>query len=182
MPQDPVRELHQLAYERAATLLDRQRARLMETRTNGSILIAATALAASFLGRWSLDKGEGTFAELAIAAFALGILFGVAPLWPVMITPRSGQRGLIARLLPHIEAWSMTEERAWRRGPTGKEILAIDDQKAATAQATLALLLTECLEANSRIVRRRSTWVVGCAICLAAQTLFWIANAAAKGS
>ena len=86
-------DVDKLAYERASATLDHQCARLSEIRTNSSILLAATALVATFLGKWSLDKGEGTFGDLAIAAFVVGILCGIAPSGPSSKPRRRGYEG-----------------------------------------------------------------------------------------
>ena len=180
MADTPVPALHVLAYERAAAILGHQRARLSEIRTNSSVLLAATALVASFLGTWSLDKGEGMFGALALGIFALGILCGIAPVWPVIHTSGSGLRGLLARVLPHHDAAKQTEGLLWRRGPTVRDILAMESDGTPNAHARLAIELSDCVAGNDRIIHRRSAWVVACALLLAAQVLLWIVNALAE--
>jgi hypothetical protein len=177
---DHATAVHALAYERATAVLDHQRARLSEIRTNASILLAATALVASFLGNWSLDKGEGTFAGLALGAFVLGIFCGIAPVWPVIQTPRAGLRGLLSRLVPPALAIKVTGGLSWRRGPTIQDVLAMDDGGVGGAYATLAVALSDCAAENDKIINRRSAWVVACGVLLAVQVVLWIANALAE--
>jgi hypothetical protein len=145
MADNPATAVSALAYERAAAVLDHQRARLSEIRTNSSILLAATALAASFLGDWSLDKGEGAFAGLALGAFVLGILCGIAPVWPVIQTPRAGLRGVLSRLVSPGVALRLTGGLSWRRGPTAQDVLAMDHDGVGSAYATLAVALSDCV-------------------------------------
>jgi hypothetical protein len=180
MVDDPVPVLHRLAYERAVAVLDHQRARLSEIRTNSSILLAATALVASFLGKWSLDKGDGTFGALALGAFVLGVLCGIAPVWPVVQTPRAGLRGLLSRLMSPSTAAKLTGGLLWGRGPTVRDILAMEKDGPASAYATLAIALSDCAAENDKIINRRSAWVVACGLCLAAQVVLWVVNALAE--
>ena len=179
MAVDPLPDLHALAYERAVAILDHQRARLSEIRTNSSILLAATALVASFLGEWSLDKGEGAFGALALGAFVVGILCGIMPVWPVIQTPRAGLRGLLSRVLPANVAAKLTGGLLWRRGPTAHDILGMEDDRTTSTQVRLAAALGDCVGDNDKIINRRSTWVVACGLFLSAQVVFWVANALA---
>jgi hypothetical protein len=180
MTNDPS-DLPRLAYERASWLLEYQRARVTETRSNSSILIVATALVASFLGKWSLDKGEGTLATLGLVAFALGILCGIAPMWPIIVLPTAGMTGLLSRIVPdRVRHRLLNAGPVWDRGPGAKDILAMSDQESAAALTTLAIKFTECAEVNERILRRRTKWLIACKLCLAAQVLLWIANALAS--
>jgi hypothetical protein len=172
--------LHKLAYERAAAVLDHQRARLSEIRTNSSILLAATALVASFLGDWSLDKGEGTFGVLALGTFVLGILCGIAPVWPVIQAQNAGLRGLLSHLLSPRAAKRLTGNLTWGRGPSAREILAMTDVGTATAYARVAAALGDCAAENDSIINRRSAWVVACGLLLAAQVVLWVGNALAQ--
>lgn len=167
-------DVDKLAYERASATMDHQRARLSEIRTNSSILLAATALVASFLGKWSLDKGEGTFGDLAIAAFVLGILCGIAPVWPVIQTPAAGLRGLLSLVISRDTSARVTGGLLWGRGPSVPEILGMD---RTNAYELVAKELDACASNNDKIIRRRSAWVVGCGLFLAAQVLLWIVNA-----
>jgi hypothetical protein len=167
-----------LAYERASARLDQQRARLSEIRTNASILIAATALVASFLGKWSLDKGEGVFGRVALVAFVLGILCGIAPVWPVLETSQAGVRGLLSRVTSADSAAKLTGGLLWGRGPTVAEVLTIDEPRV---YEELATALDRCASDNEKIIVRRSTWVVGCGTFLAVQVVLWIVNGLAEG-
>jgi hypothetical protein len=173
---DPVAAVDALAYERAVALVEQQRARLSEIRTNSSILIAATALVASFLGKWSLDKGEGTFGGLALGAFVLGILCGVAPIWPVIQTPGAGVRGLLSRIFSPSVAMKLTGGLWWRRGPTVQDILSMEPRGEASAYRRLAVALSDYAAENDKIINRRTTWVVACGGLLAVQVVLWIAN------
>jgi hypothetical protein len=165
--------IDQLAYERITATLDHQRARLSEIRTNSSILLAATALVASFLGKWSLDKGEGTFSAVALAAFVLGILCGIAPVWPVTQTPDTGLRGIVSRVPLRNVATKLNKGPFWRRGPTVPEILGME---ATSAYEQLATALSRLAADNDRIINRRSSWVAACGVLLAAQVLLWVTN------
>jgi hypothetical protein len=179
MTDDSRARLSEVAYERASAQLDHQRARLSEIRTNASILLAATALVASFLGEWSLDKGEGAFGALALGAFVLGVLFGIAPVWPVLQTESEHSDALVARI-SRAAAKLIPGHDVWGRGPSVDEIIDMNDDPPGSALACAATKMSECAEVNSRITDRRSAWVVGCGALLAVQVLCWVANAIAE--
>jgi hypothetical protein len=61
--------LELLAYELALRALDQQEAALVELRSRTGILLAASALTASFLGAPALSGGLDVPVALALAAF-----------------------------------------------------------------------------------------------------------------
>src|SRR5438552_1063258 len=74
--------LSQLAYELSLNGLERQERVLDELRARTGTMLAASALAASFLGVRAADGGERLLAGLAIAAFAASIGSGTYVLLP----------------------------------------------------------------------------------------------------
>jgi hypothetical protein len=66
-------ELERVAYEASLRSLDRQEQLVNEIRSRTGVLIAASALAASFLGRPALDQGNGVLIFVALASFAISI-------------------------------------------------------------------------------------------------------------
>jgi hypothetical protein len=157
--------------------LAHQRARLSKVRTNSSILLASTALVASFLGEWSLDKDAGMFGWFALAALAFGIVCGVAPVWPVIDEKDPGLLSrLLSRVLPDCVVAKLNVGLVWRRGPGVGDILRMEQDGTPHAHARLAERLGACVGDNDKIIVTRSWWVVACAVLLAAQVALWIAN------
>jgi hypothetical protein len=73
----------QLAYEAALRRLDKQESVLNEVRARTGILLAASSLAASFLGRDALERPASTvIAVLALLAFVVSIGASVYVLIP----------------------------------------------------------------------------------------------------
>jgi hypothetical protein len=66
-------ELAQLAYEASVRRLDKQEEVLGELRSRTGILLAASSLAVSVLGRPAADTGSAAFAALAVLAFAISM-------------------------------------------------------------------------------------------------------------
>jgi hypothetical protein len=66
-------ELERVAHDAALRSLDRQEQLVNELRSRTGIVIAASSLAASFLGRPALDKGSAPLFVAALAAFALSV-------------------------------------------------------------------------------------------------------------
>src|SRR5829696_4251761 len=77
------RQASVLAYEQANGRLQRQVARLAEGRSMASFLLAATGVAASFLGDNALESGVGAWQALALATLVVGVLCGIQPLRPI---------------------------------------------------------------------------------------------------
>ena len=76
-------DLERLAYETALRALDKQEGLLEELRARTGILLAASSLAASFLGRDAFqDPGSTTVAILALAAFVVSVAASVYILMP----------------------------------------------------------------------------------------------------
>jgi hypothetical protein len=66
-------ELAELAYAAALRALDKQEEVLSEIRSRTGVLLAASSLAVSFLGRSAIDQGNPVVVSLAIAAFAVSV-------------------------------------------------------------------------------------------------------------
>ena len=76
-------ELEKLAYEAALRSLDKQERLLEELRTRTGVLLAASSLAASFLGQPAFRHPEPRgLAIAALAAFVISIGAGVSILLP----------------------------------------------------------------------------------------------------
>jgi hypothetical protein len=76
-----VEPLEQLAYETALRALDQQETLLAEVRARTATLMAASSVAASFLGRGAL-AGRGWVAACGVVAFAVSIAAGLYVLAP----------------------------------------------------------------------------------------------------
>jgi len=76
-------DLERLAYEAALRALDKQEGLLEELRARTGILLAASSLAASFLGRDAFqDPGSTTVSILALASFVVSVAASVYILMP----------------------------------------------------------------------------------------------------
>lgn len=76
-------DLERLAYEAALRALDKQEGLLEELRARTGILLAASSLAASFLGRDAFqDPGSTTVSILALAGFVVSVAASVYILMP----------------------------------------------------------------------------------------------------
>ena len=74
--------LEELAYEVALRALEKQERVLDELRARTGLLLAASSVAASFLGGRAIDDGNAIFVWLALGAFAatvLGCVFVLVP-------------------------------------------------------------------------------------------------------
>src|SRR5918992_1767846 len=81
-PHDDKGALDQLAYERSARALERQERTLDELRARTGILLAASSLAASFLGARAADAGSGWLTFAALGAFVASIVLMAVILMP----------------------------------------------------------------------------------------------------
>lgn len=76
-------QFEQLAYEAALRRLDKQESVLNEVRARTGILLAASSLAASFLGRDAFEQpASAAIAVLALLAFVVSIVASVYVLIP----------------------------------------------------------------------------------------------------
>jgi hypothetical protein len=75
-------EFERLAYEAALRALDKQESVLDELRSRTGVLLAASALAASFLGRDAFRDPAPALASVALAAFMAAIAASVYILVP----------------------------------------------------------------------------------------------------
>lgn len=74
--------LPQLAFDASLRALDKQEQLLNEIRARTGLLVAASSLAASFLGEPALSEGRRVVGILALAAFALSIGLSIYVLIP----------------------------------------------------------------------------------------------------
>jgi hypothetical protein len=75
-------DLAQIAYEASQRALDKQERLLDEIRSRTGLLLAASSLAASFLGRPALEAEPASLAVLALVAFLLSIATSIYVLLP----------------------------------------------------------------------------------------------------
>ena len=74
--------LGRLAYDAALRSLDKQEELLNELRARTGLLLAASSLAASFLGRPALDRANGYVVVLALVVFGISVVASVTVLLP----------------------------------------------------------------------------------------------------
>jgi hypothetical protein len=167
----------ELAFELAKSRLDRQVARLVELRTNGSILIAATALVASFLGRTSIDRsGLNTPNWVALAFVVAGVLTGIRPLWPVRDQSARGSFDRFLRSVPFMSDRlhaALGISLVWRLHLSEAEISEWANQDLPSLRLRAAKRLSEFAEVNSKLVYRRSAWIAAASLCLLGQVVAW---------
>jgi hypothetical protein len=75
-------DLATIAFAAATRALDKQERVLEELRSRTGVLLAASSLAAAFLGRPALDDSREVLAAIAIASFAVSIAASVYVLLP----------------------------------------------------------------------------------------------------
>jgi hypothetical protein len=75
-------DLATIAFEAATRALDKQERVLEELRSRTGVLLAASLLAAAFLGRPALDDARDVLAVIALLAFATSIAASVYVLLP----------------------------------------------------------------------------------------------------
>jgi hypothetical protein len=146
-----MKELAQLSYEAAMRSLERQEARLEELRARTGVLIAASALAASFLGETAFKHPDPRgLALLALGAFIISIVASVYVLLPKkdLIFVQSG-KGLYEGLYPFRDdipevyrrlAYDL--DRFWESNDTKIKRLTHSYMVAATALTVEILSLT----------------------------------------
>ena len=79
---DAASSLDSLAFQLSSAALERQERSLDELRARTGTLLAASSLAASFLGARAADAGSGWLTVLALAAFVASIVFSAFVLIP----------------------------------------------------------------------------------------------------
>lgn len=77
-----VTSLETLAYEAALRSLDKQEQVLNELRARTGLLLAASSLAASFLGRPAIERSTPVLVIVAFVAFALSLVASLYILLP----------------------------------------------------------------------------------------------------
>jgi hypothetical protein len=104
--------LSQLAFEASLRALDKQEQLLNEIRARTGLLVAASSLAASFLGGPALDEADAVLAVSALAAFAASIGLSIYVLIPRkdMIFSLSGL-ALYEELFPFRDDMSESQRR-----------------------------------------------------------------------
>ena len=185
-PSDPggaSEEAAKVAFELVKSRLDRQAVRLAEIRTNSSVLLAAAALIASFLGRTSIDRNGLSGANwVAITLLVAGVLVGIRPLWPVRVpSATSSPRrflGSIPRVGPRLVALSGVD-MVWRGSLSVAEVLELDSKRDEHTRLAVAKRLAGNVESNQAIVNRRSRWVIATSLCLFGQVTAWTVGLAA---
>jgi hypothetical protein len=75
-------ELERLAYESSLRALDKQEQLLAELRARTGLLLAASSLAASFLGRPALESAQPVLLAAALAAFGVSVGASIYVLLP----------------------------------------------------------------------------------------------------
>jgi hypothetical protein len=75
-------ELARIAYETSLRTLDKQELLLTELRARTGLLLAASSLAASFLGQPAIDDGFLALAVTALVAFAVCVAASLFVLFP----------------------------------------------------------------------------------------------------
>jgi hypothetical protein len=123
-------DLARIAYEASLRSLDKQDELLTELRSRTGLVLAASSLAASFLGEPALDEGSRAVAVAALAAFAVSVLASLYVLFP--------RRDLVVSLA----------------GPTVYELLFEFADDPAEVHRRLAYDLDRFWEANDRTVQR----------------------------
>jgi hypothetical protein len=123
-------DLARIAYEASLRTLDKQDELLQELRSRTGLLLAASSLAASFLGEPALDEGSRPVAVTALAAFAVSVLASLYVLFP--------RRDLVTSLA----------------GPTLYERLFEFATDTSEVHRRLAYDLDRFWESNDRTVRK----------------------------
>jgi hypothetical protein len=75
-------DLARLAYDASLRSLDKQEELLSELRSRTGLLLAASSVAASFLGERALDDGHAVLALTALAAFVVSLGASIYVLLP----------------------------------------------------------------------------------------------------
>jgi hypothetical protein len=171
------REAAEVAFELVKSRLDRQGVRLAEIRTNSNVLLATTALIASFLGKTSIDRNDLSPANwVAVVFLVAGVLLGIRPLWPVR-DPSSGSRPKrIVAAIPLAGDWLVKRcslDSVWRGGLSVDEVLVLGARRDAQTRLAAASRLEHNVELNQTIINRRSRWVIHASLCLVGQVTAW---------
>jgi hypothetical protein len=168
-------EAGKVAFEIQTGRLAAQRSRLAEIRTNSSVLLAATALVASVLGKTSLDRsGLNTANWCALIFLILSVLAGIRPLWPVRDVERSRTEDLMKKLrLSERLREGSGVPLVWRATLSVKEVADLAKRDASRIRLLVAAELEAHSAANGRLINRRSHWVMASSIFLSAQVISW---------
>jgi hypothetical protein len=142
--------LPKLAYELSLKALERQERVLDELRARTGTMLAASALAASFLGARASDEGSRILAVLAVAAFAGSIGAGIYVLLP--------KPGLIFSL----------------RGSVLFESEFEDATKIGETHRRLAYWLEGYYDDNEEVIQSLFRWFRWATIGVLAQVVLWI--------
>lgn len=167
------RDAAEIAWDTAQARLGRQGARLAELRTNSSVLLAASALVATFLGEASLGGAQPTgWGWAAIVCFVLGILAGIRPLWPVRDRAAATAGDRLLSAVPLLGDWLAQKsgvQLVWRSNLPLAEIAG----QAAEERFASAHKLMIYADENQRLIARRARWIMWASLFLFAQALAW---------
>jgi hypothetical protein len=170
-------EAAKVALELVRSRLDRQGVRLAEIRTNSSVLLATTALIASFLGKSSIDQNGLSEANwVAIAFLVAGVLLGIRPLWPVRDPSGTSIPTKVLCAVPLFGKRLVKlfgGDSLWFGAPPVYEVAALDAQPNVETRLAVANSLEANVEANQKILNRRSRWVIHTSLCLFGQVVAW---------
>jgi hypothetical protein len=168
-----------VAFEIAQARLNRMAARLAEVRTNASVLLAATALVAGFLGDKSItgSSPEG-WDWVALAFLIAGVLAAVRPLARVRGKRIPGKPSSWERRLGHLRfgdrlvKWAGVD-LVWKAFLSADEVLVLDRESRDHVRLLAAHQLLERAKENGQLIERRSIWVGWSALCLVGQIISW---------
>jgi hypothetical protein len=149
-------DLARIAYEASLRSLDKQDELLTELRSRTGLVLAASSLAASFLGEPALDEGSRALAVAALVAFAVSVLASLYVLFP--------RRDVVVSL----------------DGPTVYERLFEFSDDSAEVYRRLAYDLDRFWEANDHTVRRLARAFALAIITLAIEVLLLLGSVAAN--
>jgi hypothetical protein len=169
-------EAGRVALEIQTARLDAQRSRLAEMRTNSSVLLATTALVASFLGKTSLDRSGLDAANWCALIFLIfSVLFGIRPFWPVRDLERSRTEALM-RKLPFGERLLRRSgvQLVWRSTLSVKQVADLAERDASQIRLLAAAELEAHAAVNGDLINHRSIWVMASSILLCAQVIAWV--------
>jgi hypothetical protein len=167
-------EAGNVAFELMKARLDRQTARIAEMRSNSSVLLAATALIASFLGKASIDRAGLNAANWCALAFLIaGVVVGIRPLWPVRTFEHRTKTQRVVELFGDRFAELTGVRLIWRADLSVAEVQALAEQDPARIRMSAAEVLEGRARTNGTIIGRRVWWVMCASLLLLAQVAAW---------
>ena len=154
MTDKPLDTPQSIAFMESRRAIESQPAAIDELRSRTGIVLAASAVSASFLGAAAAEHGEFSGLDvLALLAFIGSLICSLYVLWP----RRNGWTFVLG-------AKTMLED--WR------------DRSAADLQAFLAENLEKHYDANKQKLDRLYYWFQAASVFLGVQVVLWIAEIA----